>query len=600
VLLLEVMNHFMKSFFLYGACWAIVGLYACNNASTPGTTAVSYKEAAEAIIAPDSAAASFGLMQERMAAIKAALAQPVPVLRLAGTDSTLQRAQTLALADARFTENLMDKKLQQPYRNEIFNVYKARPQEVPKGYQAATVYRVEMYNYALNLTTVALVDVAQNKVASVNTFPQTQPDLNPYLTNLATQIAIHAPEVIQALGYRPGQEEALMSATKTALNRTKCERSMHLCVAPTFIKGDKALWAIVDLTDLRLVGVRWTNVGTTGPAERISERKLQFEKIMECNCKQQQSINRDGWKFNYVLTSSDGLRISEVYYNNRLVIHNAKLVDWHVSYSGTDGFGYSDAVGCPEFSQAAVVAAKQPTVAQLMQNNQAAGFVLEQVFQSEQWPRPCNYNYVQRYEFYADGRFRMAVASLGRGCGNDGTYRPVTRIAFAGGQNSFHEWHTDKWQPWDTEQWRLQDDQTTYTAEGYQYKITDATGNGYYIEPGRGQFGDGGRGDNAYVYVTKLHAAKDEGETDLVTIGPCCNTNYRQGPEKFIEPAAESIQGTQLVVWYVAELKNDDAKGREYCWAESYLENGVYKTKAWPCMSGPMFVPVTPTSPTKP
>jgi hypothetical protein len=47
-----------------------------------------------------------------------------------------------------------------------------------------------------------------------------------------------------------------------------------------------------------------------------------------------------------------------------------------------------------------------------------------------------------------------------------------------------------------------------------------------------------------------------------------------------------------LVLWYVPQLKNDDAPGRQYCWAESFLENGVFKTKAYPCMSGPLFVPI--------
>lgn len=84
----------------------------------------------------------------------------------------------------------------------------------------------------------------------------------------------------------------------------------------------------------------------------------------------------------------------------------------------------------------------------------------------------------------------------------------------------------------------------------------------------------------------------DEGEADLVTIGPCCNTDYQQGPEKFIEPSPDNIQNKKLVVWYVAQLKNDDAKGKEYCWAESVLENGVYVTKAYPCFAGPMFIPI--------
>ena len=40
-------------------------------------------------------------------------------------------------------------------------------------------------------------------------------------------------------------------------------------------------------------------------------------------------------------------------FGGRPVLESAKLVDWHVSYSESDGFGYSDAVGCPVFSAAA-------------------------------------------------------------------------------------------------------------------------------------------------------------------------------------------------------------------------------------------------------
>ncbi|HTE10060.1 MAG TPA: hypothetical protein VK645_03805, partial [Chitinophagaceae bacterium] len=263
-----------------------------------------------------------------------------------------------------------------------------------------------------------------------------------------------------------------------------------------------------------------------------------------------------------------------------------------VSYSGTDGFGYSDAVGCPYFSQAAVVAFEPPKIAALKENNAVVGFALEQTFKSEQWPNACNYNYVQRYEFYKDGRFRIAAASLGRGCGNDGVYRPVFRIAFAAEQNNFAEWNGAGWNNWAMEQWQQQQLTTAYTTEGYEYKLTDKTGSGYYIEPGKGQFTDGGRGDNAYVYATANKPGTDEGEADLVTIGPCCNTDYHQGPEKYIEPGPDDIRNKKIVVWYVAQLKNDNAKGSEYCWAESVLENGLYVTRSYPCFCGPMFIPV--------
>jgi hypothetical protein len=248
-----------------------------------------------------------------------------------------------------------------------------------------------------------------------------------------------------------------------------------------------------------------------------------------------------------MLTGSDGLRISEVSFNGKPVLRSAKLVDWHVSYSGTDGFGYSDAIGCPYFSQAAVVAWEIPKVSVLMDdNNKQTGFVLEQVFRSEGWPTPCNYNYRQRYEFYNDGRFRVACASIGRGCGNDGTYRPVFRIAFAGSNNNFSNWNGNGWTNWAKEQWKEQNSSTTYSPEGALYKMDG--NNAYYIQPGHGQFHDGGRGDFSFVYITKHTVGRDEGENDLTTIGPCCNIDYHQGPEKFIEPQPEDISNSSLVM----------------------------------------------------
>ena len=542
---------------------------------------------------------TFDFVNTRVEAIKNALQQPVPVLLCADSlNNNQKQAQAIALSDSSFTQNIRDVKANTPYRNEIFGIFPARESDLSNVKQKINLpdcYRVEMYNYPLNLTTVALVDIKQQKVIATFTQEQTQPEIPQHLKNLAIKIAINSPEVQEAYGIKPSEKDALMASTKTSLNRTRCERSRHLCVAPTFVKDGKALWAIVDLTDHKLVGVRWTNVGTTGPAApMITERKLQDDKITACFCEKETALEKNGWKMNYILTSSDGLRIAQVSFNGKPILQSAKLVDWHVSYSGTDGFGYSDAVGCPYFSQAAVVAFEPPKILEIKDDaGNTSGFALEQAFRSEQWPTPCNYNYRQRFEFYKDGRFRVAAASIGRGCGNDGTYRPVFRIAFATEQNNFAEWTGTNWNNWPSEKWQLQSATTAYAENKYQYQLTDNTGNGFFMQPANGKFGDGGRGDNAFVYVTQNKQTVDEGEADLVTIGPCCNTDYHQGPEKFIEPSPDNIQNKKLVVWYVAQLKNDDTKGNEYCWAESVLQNGVYVTKAYPCFAGPMFVPIT-------
>jgi hypothetical protein len=533
-----------------------------------------------------------------LAKVQAALSQSVPILsRTDSLDEKQKKAQSIAIQDKRFQQYLFEPNSQKATRNEIFGVYLARASDFTEKTKPlcadGNCYRVELYNYAINATSVALVNIARNQVVEVTTMPQTQPDIPGYLKEIAIKLALESPLVQNALGFKPEAKDALMSDTKTALNRSRCERSQHLCVAPTFVKGEKALWAIIDLTDMRLVGVRWTNVGNAGEFGRVTERTLQNEKLTDCYCKTEQKLEQGKWKLNYMLTSSDGMRISNVHYNNKLVVLNAKLVDWHVNYSNTDGFGYSDAVGCPYFSTAAVVAVEPPRILDLIENGKKMGFVLEQNYYSEGWPRPCNYNYQQRFEFYENGSFRLAVASLGRGCGNDGTYRPVTRIAFAGNDNTFAEWTGKDWKNWDKEQWKAPQPNPTYTPEGYDFKIQNAAGNGFFMSSGHGQFKDKGRGDNPFIYVTLSTPDKNEGESDLVTIGPCCNTDYHQGPEKFIEPTPENIAAKTLVVWYVAQMKNDDTKGNEYCWAESYLKNGVYSTRAYPCFSGPLFTVIS-------
>jgi hypothetical protein len=592
---LQILMNKMRLTFLL-ACLVAILFSACDGHDANMPTHTYDEDVLSSIIANTDSLKTYDFVNEKVDAIKAAMGASKPILLCGDSlDEKQKFAQQMAIGDTTFTKFTRNPKNNNPYRNEIFAVYPARASDISniKNANAGNCYKVEMYNYTLNLTSIGIFDVVQNKLLSFATLEQTQPEIPQYLKNIAIKIAINSPEVQAAYGIKPTEKDALMASTKTALNRTRCERSRHLCVAPTFTKDGKALWAIVDLTEYKLVGVRWTNTGTTGPVKPITERKLQDDKITACFCEKETPLDKDGWKMNYMLTSSDGLRIAQVSFNGKPILQSAKLVDWHVSYSGTDGFGYSDAVGCPYFSQAAVIAFEPPKVLQIKDDAGAfVGFALEQVFKSELWPSPCNYNYRQRFEFYKDGRFRVSAASIGRGCGNDGTYRPVFRIAFAEERNNFAEWNGNAWSPWQNEKWQLQQATTNYTAQGYQYQFTNNSGSGYFVQPGSGKFGDGGRGDNAYTYITQSKPTVEEGEADLITIGPCCNTDYQQGPDKFIGTTPDNIQNKKLVLWYVAQLKNDDSKGREYCWAESVLEDGIYVTKSYPCFAGPMFVPI--------
>jgi len=532
--------------------------------------------------------------------VQAALQADPPILLLNDKelpDVNAQLAQKLAVANPEFLKFTRDEKTIAPLRNEIMTVRKALPADFNGNAGPcvqAECWRVEMYDHFHNASTIAFADVSKQQVLGVSRQNYAQPDLSPRLVELASAIAGAAPEVQAILQDRNRQPDK--KDFKTALQDSMCERSHHLCVAPTYVFENDALWAIVDLTDGKLVGTRWTDLGTSGPKTVVTERSLENETTFRNFCEKVNSLSQSGWDMDYVITGSDGLQLSNVKFNGKQVLKNAKVLDWHVSYSTREGFGYSDAIGCPLFSAAVVIAYNGPKVEPIVKDGQEVGFAVVQDFRQPPWPTPCNYRYVQRFEFYKDGRFRVAQADFGRGCGTDGTYRPVVRIdldaAGAGSADTVAEWNGADWTAWDKEQWRLQDD-AKFTNEGYQYRVTGQDGAGFYIEPGRGQFGDGGRGDKAFTYFSAYKP--EEGEQDTVTLGTCCNKDYQQGPEHFIEPA-EPLQGKDTVLWYVPQMKNDGNPGSEYCWADTRVKDGVANVEVWPCWSGPMFVPVKEAS----
>ncbi len=536
--------------------------------------------------------------------VQESLSQKPSVLALSAKalpNALALEAQQIALKSDTFIRYTQHPKTKQALRNEVMTV---RPllasdktnknSKALAACQAKSCFRVEMYNYFFNLSSVAFVDAKTKKVLALAQYSDAQPDLNKRLITLAIDIAKNSKMVQQELGN--ANIEPTMSEIKTSLKNSRCERSHHLCVAPTFVVGDKALWAIVDLTDGDLVGTRWTELGTSGPPIEVTERQLENEFVFSQFCEQSQHYQKGDWQFDYQITSSDGLQLTNVKFKDKIVLKSAKLLDWHVSYSSRENFGYSDAIGCPLFSSAVVIAYDGPQTKVIKQNdsNEETGFAFVQDFRQPPWPTPCNYRYEQRFEFYKDGRFRVAAADYGRGCGTDGTYRPVLRIdieASNGGAEQFAQWDGKAWKNWDKEQWSLQKSDTKYTDKGYLFKVSNDEGNGFYVEPNQGQFGDGSKGDFAYTYITVNHADIDEAKSDMVTIGSCCNTNYEQGPEQFMRPA-ESLDKQNLVMWYVPQIKNDGAKGSEYCWADTKIENGIPKVKVWPCYAGPMFIPI--------
>ncbi len=530
-------------------------------------------------------------------------------------DEKAKRVQKLLLSDSGFlADTKMGNKL---LHNDMMRIVPAIVSSMDKTVQQQCsehhCYQAEKYNFVTNTTTRAIVDADAMKVLSVERYSQMQPDISKRLTHIAEAIALHAPEVAKELQHKPRRKDITMANVRGSMKESPCENTEHLCVAPTFAdhKKERALWAVVDLTELRLAAAKWAGLGKTATPACISERSLQNRYIMENFCQKDTILKKNGWKITYRLTGSDGLEVRDVSFKGHSVLKSAKIVDWHVSYQqeggekldtttqtyiegrrvefvrGEDGkymFGYNDAMGCPLFSTSVVLAFNGPQIKELKNGD---GFMLTQDFRNPKWPMACNYRYENRFEFYNDGSFRIVGVNKGRGCGDNAIYRPVMRIDTA---------LTDKEQFWKQQEGRWKAVETEFYEKvphvpKYPYKITSVSDpkNGYLIEPNHGQFHDKSRGDNATIYVTKYHA--QEGNKDLLTLGSCCDLED-DGVEKYVND--EPIKAEDIVIWYVPRIRNDARKGQEYCWADTVIgDDGNLHVQVWPCTVGPKFIPLS-------
>jgi|GEM_PF-681306 len=494
-----------------------------------------------------------------------------------------QQAQELALADPRVQAYTAG------HRSEVFGVR----QVLAHGYTdqaaacaAADCRQVEIYNFDENAAVKALVNLDTGSVLDVLFTPGEHPGINKRLADRALDIAVNAPEVIEALGYRP--TNSTTAPVPGDLAGTSCDGT-HLCVAPTFRVADRILWAVVDLTDDTLAGSGWTNP--------LPEDGDAVPFIPE-GCPTPGAVDRDGWTLAYGVTGHDGLEVANAAFNGVDVFSSIKTVEWHVHYVGD--WGFRDSTGCSGGGGGYPIYPYGPThVFDLLDNqNNVIGFEVVQDFRMGNWGNGCNYRYDQRIQFFTDGRFRTVHGAYGRGCAIDGTYRPVTRINIAvNGEedDNFAYYDGANWVELATEDFRLPYFDPQFpgngphelTPENVSWRVTDANGGGYYLEQDLGQFPQDptGRGAAPFVYATLHHP--NEGDTDLGGIGPCCNGDHQQGPELFIN--GESIANENLVLWYVPQMVTDVTPDDYYCWTVS----GQPNPETYPCFAGPMFHPIS-------
>ena len=546
------------------------------------------------------AALTVGLVLAFLIATFALLASPAavadtgPIKPLQQTERPLtaqqQQAQRLALASApvqRYVEGA---------RAEVFTILPFRDPFVP-AYDACSdgsCYQVDIFDFDQAATITAIVHVGGDQVLDAWLTPASHPMIPPALYQRAVEIIQDDPDVQAALGYRPTPEQTRLMDPSNA--ETICTAG-RLCAGATFMTDSGAVWVIVDMHEERIEKLWWEEK----PYDLISNQIDPKPEVAPEDCNSTIHLARDGWNMDYRTTGSDGLELTSITHSlggvELPVATRLKLMEWHARYPS--GSGYVDYTGCgggagggfPIYNYGNTQVRDLFDVAE-----DYIGFAVVQDFRMSNWTAACNYRYEQHFEFYTDGRFRVKTGAYGRGCGGgqlgEATYRPVVRMdlaVFDDAGNTFSTWDGSQWVIQNTEGWWLQSG--PYTSEGYLYRIMhENTGLAYYMEPGQGQFGDFGTGDNAYTYLTLQRAS--EGDADTGALGTCCNTDYRQGPHTFVN--GENVRNKNLVLWYVPAsttittwMVNNGYGTRQYCWTDGTSSNPT----TWPCFSGPMFTP---------
>ncbi|MEP7356472.1 MAG: hypothetical protein ABI847_04485, partial [Anaerolineales bacterium] len=405
-------------------------------------------------------------------------------------------AQTLALADDRVRTATAGR------RTEVFDIKALGAEHTPDSQACALddCRQVEIYDFDANAAIVAIVDLTAGVVLDVLRQSGVHPAASQRVNDRAVEIASSAPELRRELGYAPSPSS--LTPMDAGLAGSACD-SGHLCLAATVPDGASLVWTVVDMTTEQIAGV----VRTPLQPDDAQPSRL----AAPTTCPAGGSVARGGWTLKYETTASDGFRVYDAAYNGIQALQSAKIVEWHVDYGTT---GFTDATGCGGGAGYTILPSGETQIVDLLDGASIIGFEVDQDFRMPNWGANCNYRYGQHYQFFNDGRFRVVGAAYGRGCAMSGIYRPVMRLDLAvAGQadDTFAIWDGAQWQPRADEGWWPQT--TVATPEGFQWRVTDDSGLGYYIEPAAGQFDDTGRGDFALMYVTAHQSA--EGDTDL-------------------------------------------------------------------------------------
>lgn len=158
------------------------------------------------------------LLDERKREIEAVLKLNKPVLLVKQTDiKSSSEIQDIFMSNSKLDKFFVEPSSQKKMLNEIFSISKARPSDLPNGSEMMNmenIYRVEMYNYALNASIIGFVDLAHKQVINIIFYRETQPDIPPHLVELAMEMAINDTAVINEYGEHKLDQKPIMAGTK--------------------------------------------------------------------------------------------------------------------------------------------------------------------------------------------------------------------------------------------------------------------------------------------------------------------------------------------------------------------------------------------------
>src|SRR5207244_3504228 len=138
---------------------------------------------------------------------------------------------------------------------------------------------------------------------------------NQRLIDLAIDVARGSPEFIRELGRIPAADE--LSPMPSGVPGSACDHG-HICLAATAPQGRSLVWAVVDVTEGKLVAVLRT------PAPAGDNNQIASAPARATDCWASAVVNRGGWSLSYETTSSDGLLVYGAAYLGVHVLTSAK------------------------------------------------------------------------------------------------------------------------------------------------------------------------------------------------------------------------------------------------------------------------------------